>query len=695
MGSGPDALSFVNIEWMKQLYRQLKQATGGKAQELDRLGDDFANPLELARFYVEPCLQAYRPLPRRHGVIPSDPCQPAFSLLNSFLASGPPGQRDGSHQLFLLGEPGAGKSSLLLMIKLMHLAGFWPQGYDCQLLKLDGQTLDQIAIMENRARTVLLLDALNEDRLARSRPLERLLPLLRAGEPFYRMMISCRSHFFPAMTPDSTGRLRIRALSGYNCPILYLAPFAAHQVGQVVRKRLAHNRGNYIGFQRFGVERQRKKAVLLLAGLGELGGRPLILQHVQSLLKIEEHRIRDAYTIYESLIQYWLEQQVDALHETGCRCPPKRFELFNAYVRLARWLEEQGVREIGERALQELFCEKAEICQFVHCCPAPPLLHLTTQQTYRFTHSTYREFLLAHALIYDSRPFPAPLRATDQMVRFLDLAHGITDYVNRLNLAEFNPFRYAETYKTMFSWQDRLGRVRNRVMRGPEMIMLPGGRFRMGDIQGGGSGDARPVHEVELDNFALSRYPVTFEEYDLYCMVTGSRRPTDNDWGRGRRPVVDVSWQDANNYCDWLSMVTGRPYRLPTEAEWEYGCRAGTDTLYFFGNDARFLDEYAWYAENAGNMTHPVGRKKANAWGLHDLYGNVWEWCADSYKKDYYTELPMNNPAGAEHGGAGRVLRGGSWDSGERSIHSSFRFRLSPGLRIIRVGFRVAQGYQE
>lgn len=690
-----ELLSFVNIGWLKQLYRQLKQQSSDQSeQELDRLGDDFTDPLELTRFYVEPCLQAHRPLPRRNdvGVLPPDPCQPAFCLLNNFLAGGSPNKRDGSHQLFLLGEPGAGKTALLLMIRLMQLAGFWPAGYDCHLLQLGADTLDQIAAIESRAKTVLLLDALNEDKQARRGTLERLLPLLRAGELFYRVIISCRSHFFPSLQPDSTGRLRIRALSGYNCSVLYLAPFAPCQIRQLVHKRLARNTENYVGLRRFGVERRRKQAVHFLNGLQEQGRRPLLFQHINALLKIKGHRTRTIYTIYEALIQYWLDRQIESLKKKGCRCLPKRFQLFNGCVRLACWMEKQRAYEIEEEMLQRLFCEKADICEFSHCSPEPDLLRATSTHTYRFAHVTYREFLLAHALIYDSKPSPAPVRATDQIVRFLDLAHGINDYTDRLNLAEFNPFRYAETYRTMFSWQDRLGRLRNRILRGPEMIMLPGGRFRMGDIQGDGSADARPVHEVELDNFALGRYPVTFEEYDLYCMATGCRKPSDNGWGRGRRPVMDVSWQDANNYCDWLSMITGRPYRLPTEAEWEYGCRADTETVYFFGDDVRLLHEYAWYVENAENMTRPVGQKKANAWGLHDLYGNVWEWCADSYKKDYYTELPMSNPGGAEQGGAGRVLRGGSWDSGERFIRSSFRFRLSSGLRIIRVGFRVAQG---
>ncbi len=694
MGLWPESLSFVNIEWMKQLYRQLNQLTGEKAQELNRLGDDFADPLELARFYVEPCLQACRLVPSRSGVAQPDPCQPAFSLLNSFLASGLSGNQDGSHQLILLGEPGAGKGSLLLIIKLMQLASFWPQDYNCQLFSLNEHTLNLVEAIENKGRTVLLLDALNEDKQARNHPLKRLLPLMRAGEPFYRVIISCRSHFFPAVVPDSTGRLRIRALAGYNCPILYLSPFAPYQMQQVLEKRFASNSFNSIGFNGFRVGRQKKKAALLLTGAGELGKRPLILQHITTLLKIEESRLSNAYTIYEALIQYWLEQQLIALQDCGCRCLPKRYELLKAYGRLACWMEQQGIREIGGEALQDLFCEKAEICRFAHCHPYSSLLRVTTRRTYCFVHNTYREFLLVHALVYDRESFSAPLRATDQIVRFLDLAHGITQYVNRLNLIEFNPFRYTETYKTMFSWQDRLGRFRNRILRGPEMIMLPGGRFRMGDIQGDSSSDARPVHEVELDDFALSRYSVTFEEYDLFCKATDSRRPADNGWGRGRRPVVDVSWQDANNYCNWLSMVTRRPYRLPTEAEWEYACRAGSETVFFFGNDARLLRDYAWDADNAGNTTHPVGRKKPNEWGFYDMYGNIWEWCADSYLEDYYTELPMSNPTGAVQG-AGRVLRGGSWDSGERFIRSSFRFRLSPGLRIIRVGFRVAQGYRE
>ncbi|MCI5147742.1 MAG: hypothetical protein D3923_19940 [Candidatus Electrothrix sp. AR3] len=122
--------------------------------------------------------------------------------------------------------------------------------------------------------------------------------------------------------------------------------------------------------------------------------------------------------------------------------------------------------------------------------------------------------------------------------------------------------------------------------------------------------NAQPVQEVELDSFALGRYPVTFAEYNDFCRATGRRSPKDEGWGKKRRPVINVSWHDAADYCDWLSRVTGQDYRLPTEAEWEYGCRAGSESRYCFGDDKQELDQYAWHVKNSSRKTQPVGKKK-------------------------------------------------------------------------------------
>lgn len=192
---------------------------------------------------------------------------------------------------------------------------------------------------------------------------------------------------------------------------------------------------------------------------------------------------------------------------------------------------------------------------------------------------------------------------------------------------------------------------------GPAMAWLPGSVFRMGEERIDDKA-AKPVHDVEVGAFSIGQYPVTFEEYDRFCEATGRPLPDDEGWGRGARPVMHVDWNDAVAYCEWLSEQTGEAYRLPTEAEWEYTCRAGSDTTYCYGDDEDQLGAYAWYNANSENMTHPVGEKQANAWGLYDMHGNVLEWVQDWYGD--YSEGLQHNPSGPAEG-SDRVFRGGCW----------------------------------
>jgi len=163
-------------------------------------------------------------------------------------------------------------------------------------------------------------------------------------------------------------------------------------------------------------------------------------------------------------------------------------------------------------------------------------------------------------------------------------------------------------------------------------------------------------------------------------------------------PVENVSWDDAVQFCKRLSELpeekaAGRVYRLPTEAEWEYACRAGTTTKFSFGDDERQLGDYAWFSGNSsaktrpGRKTHPVGQKKPNAWSLYDMHGNVWEWCSDWY--DEYPEGAVSDPVGPREG-VGRVYRGGSWSNGAASCRSSIRGRTGPANRSHNCGFRLA-----
>jgi formylglycine-generating enzyme required for sulfatase activity len=219
------------------------------------------------------------------------------------------------------------------------------------------------------------------------------------------------------------------------------------------------------------------------------------------------------------------------------------------------------------------------------------------------------------------------------------------------------------------------------------MIWLPGGTFTMGDDNSDYDSE-KPAHPVTLSDFSIGKYPVTFEEYDSFCDVTGKKKPEDEGWGRGRRPVIYVSWEDAREYCDWLSKETGQDYRLPTEAQWEYACRAGSTSRYCFGNNEKLLKDYAWYSENSERKTHPVDGKLPNAWGLHYVHGNVWEWVQDWYGN--YSQRPGQDPSGPRSGSY-RVIRGGSWRYAPAGCRSAFRLNAPPANRDVDLGFRLSR----
>jgi formylglycine-generating enzyme required for sulfatase activity len=200
-----------------------------------------------------------------------------------------------------------------------------------------------------------------------------------------------------------------------------------------------------------------------------------------------------------------------------------------------------------------------------------------------------------------------------------------------------------------------------------------------------------PLRMVEITQpFLISRTPVTNSEYARFLKAEPDYpRPLywdDRRFNQPQQPVVGVSWEDAIAYCKWA----GADCRLPTEAEWEYACRAGSKTDFCFGDDVHQLEEFAWYEHNSNGQTQPVGLKKANAWGLHDMHGNVWEWCADWYGTAYYATGDTQNPKGPATG-PGRVLRGGCW--GDISVVCSawFRGHVTPVIRDDGIGFRLAR----
>ena len=227
----------------------------------------------------------------------------------------------------------------------------------------------------------------------------------------------------------------------------------------------------------------------------------------------------------------------------------------------------------------------------------------------------------------------------------------------------------------------------------PEMVVIPAGEFMMGspESEPGRSDNEGPQHRVTIKKpFALGRYPVTFEAYDVFCDETDRKKPEDNEWGRGKRPVINVPWQDAATYCAWLSERTGRTYRLPSEAEWEYACRAGTTSAYAFGG---YIGKGEANVGRHVGKTLDVGTYAANGFGLYDMHGNVWEWCADTWH-DSYDGAPADGSAWINDPSPVRVVRGGSWRDGAQDARAAFRGADEPGSRDYDLGIRCA-GVQE
>jgi formylglycine-generating enzyme required for sulfatase activity len=229
----------------------------------------------------------------------------------------------------------------------------------------------------------------------------------------------------------------------------------------------------------------------------------------------------------------------------------------------------------------------------------------------------------------------------------------------------------------------------------PEMVEIQPGKFWMGSPEDEkGRYDDENQHRVIIKySFAISKYPVTFDEYDRFAESTGRRKPRDENWGRGKRPVINVSWFDAVDYAKWLSEQTGYKYRLPTETEWEYTARANTamtpntSTPYYFGNTINF--NLAHFGDRSSG-TVEVGKFPANAWGLYDMHGNVWEWTCSKYSKSYeYSEQTDLEEYDKRYW---RVCRGGAWNSRyERDLRSAVRKMQRPYRSDKSLGFRLVR----
>ena len=309
--------------------------------------------------------------------------------------------------------------------------------------------------------------------------------------------------------------------------------------------------------------------------------------------------------------------------------------------------------------------------------------------------------------------FGFPKQQTIWTVESIAIALGIISEKEATGVGKAQVERKPAETETGTTYRQDNRESKIKTSNGYELIYIEGGSFIMGDTWGDEYSDEKPTHRVKLTyDFCVGEYPVTFDEYDRYCRETGTEKPYDSGWGRERRPVINVSWFNAIEYCNWLSEKEGLSkaydnkgnlldkdgrvttdsskvvgYRLLTEAEWEYAAKGGNQSKGYIYSGSDKVNHVAWYASNSRSKTQEVGMKEPNELGLYDVSGNVWEWCSDWYGS--YSSSSQTNPYNSS--GSYRVERGGSCYSFATGVRVAYRNRSSPTYTFNVIGFRIGR----
>ncbi len=383
-----ELLSFgLGLNWITQLYKKLQHIKKKRSKELNMINDIMpGDPLELAKYYVEPNCQEINPADRHEEdfLVSSEP---VYKKIDEFFRAKCL-NHPGNNQMFILSDAGMGKTSLLVMLKLLHLTSFWPKNTDCVLKAFGPKTLADIQLIEDKMKTILLIDALDEDSEAYGQVKERLLEVLKTTKNFYRVIITCRTQFFPDVEESPFEQPGLVSVCGYVCPAKYLSLFNDEKVELYLKKRFP---GNALYFEH---KKKIKKAKELIGQMGSLRCRPMLLSYIDKLMDSPITQPEQSeYKIYKALVDSWLGRE-----QVKSRVPKN--ELFRICEILAKEISLKGAREISEANLDLLINDIAELKHVKAIdIKGHSLLNRNSAGDYRFSHHSIQEFLVTKHLI--------------------------------------------------------------------------------------------------------------------------------------------------------------------------------------------------------------------------------------------------------------------------------------------------------
>ena len=744
--------SFLSSAWLKPLWEKLQKIRGARDQEIQQILKDFDDPRQLARFYIEPDCQQINPANRHEDTEPQSVVKcPVFKTINDFLAGEFAVAAAGRNQMFVLSDAGMGKSSLLVMLKLAQLLKFWPTKIHCELLKLGPDTLERLQAIPAPGDTVLLLDALDEDRTAWGNIRTRLLELLAATHHFRRVILSCRTQFFPETEKDTFQVLGRVKVDGYSCPMIFLSLFDQEQVGKYLEKRYPDGLLHW-----FSENRKKVKASQLVGKMKDLCCRPMLLAHVEDL--VEAPLLAGdwgEYQVYQALTEAWLEREQRKLDQqkiTGVTTKALR----TACWTVAEHLQRKGERTLSEKDLNLLIAQHEAVGHLskLHF-GGRSLLNRNADGHYRFSHFSIQEFLLAQKILEDARAGErvlVPETATEKVIRFvLDGRAGVCAgkplTLRGLNLRRFD-LRGAELPGADLAFAKLAGanlsaaNLANADLTNADLTNadLTNADLSKANLSGAKADGAR-FENVKAEGLVLTT-PVAGLPFSLPIGAAGKTVLLEMVWipagefemGQAKSaydderpvhrvtiskgfwlakyPVTNAEYQkylEANPQAqkpgEWDNRQFNDPRQPVVGVSWHEaqafcawaGCRLSTEAEWEYACRAGTRTQFSFGDDEA--LLKDYGWYDNNSGGKTHAVGekkpNPWGlydmhgnvWEWCQDGKRTYEAKAVIDPMGPEKGGD-RVLRGGCWFDRGGSARSAFRYSHAPDYRYDWFGFR-------